>query len=351
MLLLVYSIYIFFDYYLDSTFREAGTLCVYQKAERGRHMVNLIKIQEVSTKYDITARTLRYYEDMGLLCSSRGDGYAYRMYDETAIKRLEQILILRKLNISVKDIQRIFIASGSDVVLEILGKKVKDIDDEAALLHELKAIVVEFIREIEQIDFNNSSNIKSLYSKAKDIETHIVNIDYIGKPSNVGRLVEVAEKLEKKVDIRIVELPSCRMVTSDVKNGDNHQRFEKMWSKLDKKRKDRFFPRDFMWHDEGTGKMVWWYAIEDWVTEVDTAGFEIIDFAGGLYATMIVPDFEYSAALRAYNSLNAWIAEHDNFGLDERQGHKALWHVTRPDTRKLLGYRQVEYFFAIRVIK
>ena len=30
-------------------------------------MENMIKIQEVSSKYDITARTLRYYEDMGLI--------------------------------------------------------------------------------------------------------------------------------------------------------------------------------------------------------------------------------------------------------------------------------------------
>ncbi|WP_313340027.1 MerR family transcriptional regulator [Sedimentibacter sp.] len=56
----------------------------------------------VSSKYDITARTLRYYEDMGLLYSTRSDDYAYRMYDKNAVRRLEQILILRKLNISIK---------------------------------------------------------------------------------------------------------------------------------------------------------------------------------------------------------------------------------------------------------
>ncbi|MBU5427689.1 MerR family transcriptional regulator [Tissierella pigra] len=43
-------------------------------------MNNLIKIKDVSSKYDITARTLRYYEDMGLLSSTRSDDYAYRMY-------------------------------------------------------------------------------------------------------------------------------------------------------------------------------------------------------------------------------------------------------------------------------
>ncbi len=106
-----------------------------------------------------------------------------------------------------------------------------------------------------------------------------------------------------------------------------------------------------MWHDENSGKTVWWYAVEDWVTPADTAGFDMVDFEGGLYATVIVPDFDYSEAKRAYDSLQAWIAEHDNFTLDERQGHKALWHVTSPDTRKLLGYRQVEYFFAIKTIK
>lgn len=86
-------------------------------------MENMIKIRDVSAKYEIIARTLRYYEDMGLISSVRSDDYAYRLYDETAIKRLEQILILRKLNISIKDIQRIFSASGSDVVLDVLGKK------------------------------------------------------------------------------------------------------------------------------------------------------------------------------------------------------------------------------------
>jgi DNA-binding transcriptional MerR regulator len=56
-------------------------------------------------KYDISARALKYYEDMGLISSRKSDDYAYRLYDENAIKRLEQILILRKLNIKIKDIQ------------------------------------------------------------------------------------------------------------------------------------------------------------------------------------------------------------------------------------------------------
>ncbi len=166
-------------------------------------MSELIKIREVSIKYDISARALKYYEDMGLIQSVKSNDYAYRMYDEANIKRLEQILILRKLNISIKDIQRIFNTSGSEVVLEVLGKKVIDIDEEVALLHELKEIVIAFIRQIEQADFSKDSDVKLLYDKAKEIETQIINVEYTGNPSPVHRLFEVAEKLKEKAVSRL----------------------------------------------------------------------------------------------------------------------------------------------------
>jgi hypothetical protein len=43
-------------------------------------MDNFIKIKDISDKYDITARTLRYYEDMGLINSFAGP-YSAQMKD------------------------------------------------------------------------------------------------------------------------------------------------------------------------------------------------------------------------------------------------------------------------------
>jgi len=150
-------------------------------------MHELVKITDMTGRYDITARTLRYYEDIGLLASTRSDDYAYRLYDEAAVQRLEQILILRKLNISIKDIQRVFNAPGSEVVLEVLGKKVSDIDDEVALLHELKEIVLEFIRQIKSVDFQNDSDVKLLYEKARDIESLLDVTKKLGEKPAVVR--------------------------------------------------------------------------------------------------------------------------------------------------------------------
>lgn len=164
-------------------------------------MNELIKITDVSSRYEISARTLRYYEDMGLIESTRSNDYAYRQYDDSAVQRLEQILILRKLNISIKDIQRIFSTSGSKVVLEVLGKKVESIDEEVALLHELKEIVLDFIRQIEYSDFGKESDVKLLYEKAKEIELQIVNVDYDGNVSTVNQLIDVTNKLAMTPEI------------------------------------------------------------------------------------------------------------------------------------------------------
>ncbi|MCL2406707.1 MAG: MerR family transcriptional regulator [Defluviitaleaceae bacterium] len=164
-------------------------------------MNELTKIKDVSARYAITARTLRYYEDIGLLVSVRTPDYAHRMYDGAAIMRLKQILILRKLNISVKDIKRIFAAANTEVVLEVLDKKADDIDEEVALLHELKAIVLEFIAQVKKSDFHNENEVKLLYDKAKEIETQLA-AGSVDAPADeqyaAARLAEVAEKLDSK---------------------------------------------------------------------------------------------------------------------------------------------------------
>lgn len=134
-------------------------------------MAELLKIREVSSRYDISARALRYYEDMGLIKSTRSAEYAYRLYDQQAVKRLEQILILRKLNISIKDIQLIFQSAGTEILLEVLEKKTKDIDDEVALLSDLKNIILEFIGQIRQADFGRDADVKRLYEKQQQSKT------------------------------------------------------------------------------------------------------------------------------------------------------------------------------------
>ena len=292
---------------------------------------------------------------MGLITSTRSDDYAYRLYDEAAVKRLEQILILRKLNICIRDIQRIFSAEGSQIVLEVLGKKVGDIDDEVALLHELKEIILEFIQQIKEADFSSGSSVKLLYEKARDIETHLTNVDYIGKPANVGRLLEAAGKLEREPDILIVEMPPTRMVTSGFiydmdEAAHSSGGFAAMFHRLAERIADKIHDRSFMYHDREHNKMVWLFMLEDWMTEADTEGFEIITFAGGLYAEALADSEELSEWDRVYRGIKAWLTRQEDLELDEGSGRCELFTCPGPyPPRREWNLGRVRYYVPIKV--
>lgn len=314
-------------------------------------MNELIKIRDLSSKYDISARSLRYYEDMGLITSTRSNDYAYRLYDEIAVKRLEQILILRKLNISIKDIQCIFNTSGSEAVLEVLGKKVEDIDGEVALLHELKKIVLEFIRQIEHADFGNDSDVKMLYEKAKEIEGQLVNVSYSGNPSNGNRLLDVTEKMKKAPEVKIIQINPFKAFSSGLDTIDNVMGTFQQWQEEHNHlvKKIIYGAPDFLWFEEDM-RAVWIWAVEDWVTEADVKPYEIIEFKGGLYASAISVDGDDDINGRVYEGIKKWL-ETSGFELDEQPGHRTLCHMVNPtdEIKAALGYHQLDIYVPIKV--
>ena len=317
-------------------------------------MNELIKIKDVANEHNISARTLRYYEDMGLIESVRSEEYAYRMYDASEIKKLEQILILRKLNISIKDIKRIFSTTGSQVVLEVLGKKVEDIDGEVSLLNELKGIVLEFIRQIENSDFSKASDVKLLYDKAKELEMQIVNVDYEGNPADVNRLSEITAKLKKMPEVRVVRLPKCKMATSGAPDMtfQNVWSFDGWWQEYDKHRHTASYaPLDFLFGEDGG--LVWWLMVEDDATSEQCGGYEVIDFEGGLYAVHTSIDADDESQGLVYQKISQWL-QNTGFELDDSHPNRSyMGHMINPDDeiKQGLGYHQYEIFVPIRLKK
>ncbi|WP_171169485.1 MerR family transcriptional regulator [Streptomyces sp. I05A-00742] len=58
-------------------------------------------IQQVARKAGVTTRTLRHYDDIGLLPPSRTGHNGYRYYDADAVARLQRILLLRDLGLAL----------------------------------------------------------------------------------------------------------------------------------------------------------------------------------------------------------------------------------------------------------
>ncbi|HWK92074.1 MAG TPA: MerR family transcriptional regulator [Luteimicrobium sp.] len=63
-------------------------------------------IQEVARLAGTTSRTLRHYDDVGLLHPSRIGSNGYRYYDADALVRLQRILLLRDLGLGLPQIAR-----------------------------------------------------------------------------------------------------------------------------------------------------------------------------------------------------------------------------------------------------
>lgn len=67
----------------------------------------MLSVKEISEITGISKRTLHYYDSINLLKPTKVTEAKYRLYDETALNRLQNILIYRELNFSLKDIKKI----------------------------------------------------------------------------------------------------------------------------------------------------------------------------------------------------------------------------------------------------
>jgi len=64
-------------------------------------------VHEVSKLTGVSIRTLQYYDKIGLLHPAGYTGAGYRLYDDTDLEKLQQILLFRELEFPLKDIKKI----------------------------------------------------------------------------------------------------------------------------------------------------------------------------------------------------------------------------------------------------
>ncbi len=64
-------------------------------------------VHEVSKLTKVSIRTLHYYDSIGLLQPTQVTEAGYRLYDDTALERLQNILLFRELQFPLKEIKKI----------------------------------------------------------------------------------------------------------------------------------------------------------------------------------------------------------------------------------------------------
>lgn len=195
--------------------------------------MELQTISEVSKNYQISTRTLRYYEQIGLLQSLKKEGYAYRTYDVCSLKRLEQILILRKLRIPLKEIQRVLQSEESRVALVAFQVKIKELSNEITALATIKEVLEQFVTILrENAEVEISSGLLFDETIRQIVETLPSTKSNLKEDIAINDLNMADNHLSKLKDVRIVYLPPssvasihCVGGTPEYDTGDEMQRF------------------------------------------------------------------------------------------------------------------------------
>ena len=110
-------------------------------------------VNEVSKLTGVSIRTLQYYDKIGLLKPAEYTESGYRLYDDTALERLQQILLFRELEFPLKDIKDIVTRSDFDKRLaldqqiELLELKKEHIENLISMCRGLK------LRGVRHLDF------------------------------------------------------------------------------------------------------------------------------------------------------------------------------------------------------
>ena len=69
--------------------------------------ITMMAVNEVSKLTGVSIRTLQYYDTIGLLKPIEYTESGYRLYDDTSLERLQQILLFKELEFPLKEIKKI----------------------------------------------------------------------------------------------------------------------------------------------------------------------------------------------------------------------------------------------------
>ena len=165
-------------------------------------------VSEVSRTFGVSTRMLRYYESKGLIQSARRDDYAYRIYDENAVRRLQLILVFRKLRIPLKQIAVIISDVNGEAAAEILRMNIAELDGEVAALNTIRDILKAFVQKFEA-GIGGQIRLDLLKDNELTEAVHILSLSKYSfkEECSMNELNNANEYLKKSFEVRPVLLP------------------------------------------------------------------------------------------------------------------------------------------------
>ncbi len=245
--------------------------------------MKLTKITDLTTQLGLSSRTLRYYEQIGLIKSVRPQFEKYRFFNEREVERLRQIKVLRKMQIPIKDIIRIYESEDMSALVSVFVDKIHEIDSEVTALSELKDVINNFLQRMTESGIKKISALPLLYEEMDK------QLELIGERKAVTYedLDHISARLSKPVEPGIVSLPAMRVLSSLLKDGNGKTNSAGFW---------RFVQTHDLLHDDAGRHERFEYQTEDGDVVVlyiphdyeNNSAYSDFIFEGGLFACINV---------------------------------------------------------------
>ena len=95
----------------------------------------------------LSRSALLYYDRLGLLKPHSRSPSGYRLYSREETARLEQICSFRRMGISLKEIKMLLAKSGDNVSVEILRRRLRNLDREIAVLRNQQRCILGLLKQ------------------------------------------------------------------------------------------------------------------------------------------------------------------------------------------------------------
>ena len=147
-------------------------------------------IKEVEKLTGLTAKSIRYYEDKGLLTVERNEENDYRSYSEVEVNRLKKIKLLRYLEFSVEEVKELLDLEVDETIVQ-LQQKADRFSKESDRCKDKQTLCLTLAKDYKK----NSENHDKVVAEYND------TIDFIESD-------EMAELEEELLDLAVPTLAS-----------------------------------------------------------------------------------------------------------------------------------------------
>lgn len=158
----------------------------------------MMTVNEVSKLTGVSIRTLQYYDKIGLLHPTGHTESGYRLYDDTALEMLQQILLFRELQFPLRDIRKIVSSPDFDrnkaleQQIELLTLKKEHLENLIRFARGIKGIGVRYMN----FSAFDTTKIDEYASRAKE---------QWGKTAEYKEFAEKSKNWSKEDEKQIME--------------------------------------------------------------------------------------------------------------------------------------------------